>query len=194
MRSAHRSRTTKETSVEIVLLLDGRGDAEIRTGIRFFDHMLQQWCFHSRCDLTVSAQSFDGLAHHVVEDVALALGEAIGSALGDKRGIARYGDSLLPMDDALARAALDLSGRPYARVNLPLSVERIEDLDAQMVSHFFASLAQTAGVTLHLDLLEGHNAHHAVEAAFKAAARAFAQAWRADVSASGEVPSTKGIL
>lgn len=194
MRSARRTRTTKETSVEIALCLDGRGEAEIRTGIRFFDHMLQQWCFHSGSDLAASAQSFDGIAHHVIEDVGLTLGEAVAGAVGDKRSITRYGACLLPMDDALARAALDFSGRPYARVNAPLSVERIEDLDAQMIGHFFASLAQTAGVTLHVDLLEGANAHHAVEAIFKAVARAFGQAWRIEAGAAAGVPSTKGVL
>lgn len=194
MREARRSRTTKETSVDVFVRLDGSGDADVRTGIRFLDHMLALWSFHGRADLKISAQSLDGIAHHVVEDVAIALGEAIAEALGDKRGIARYGSCLLPMDEALARVAVDFSGRPLGRVRIPLAVERIEDLDAQMVPHFFASLAQAAGVTLHVDVLEGENAHHCVEAAFKAAARAFAIAWHTDPAFAGALPSSKGVL
>jgi imidazoleglycerol-phosphate dehydratase len=158
-----------------------------------FDHLLSQFAFHSQCNLEIAARSRDGIEHHLIEDVGLVLGDALAKGLGERRGIARYGDALIPMDDALARAAVDFGGRPFARVGLDLAAERVEGLDVAMVPHFFSSLAWTAGITLHLDLLVGSDPHHAIEACFKAFARASTTAWSQTTGAM-EIPSTKGVL
>ena len=194
VREARRVRATTETSVDVSLALDGAGVADVKTGIRFFDHVLSLWCFHSRCNLTLAARSLDGIAHHVVEDAALALGEAVYYALADRRGIVRYGFAILPMDDALARVAVDISGRPYARTRLRVSVARIEDLDSELVSHFFSSFAQAAGLCVHADVIAGRDAHHCVEALFKAAGIACAAAWTIDTRRADQIRSTKGTL
>lgn len=194
MRSGTCERTTTETSVAVGINLDGTGRREIATGQRMFDHLLEQLAFHGRADLRISARTLDGIQHHLVEDVALALGEAIAEALGDRRGIERYGSMLLPMDDALARVALDFSGRPFARADLNLGVERIEGLDATLIGHFFRSLASKCGLTLHVDLLCVGDPHHAAEACFKALGRALAVAWSVTAAAREIVPSTKGSI
>jgi imidazoleglycerol-phosphate dehydratase len=193
-RRAHVKRTTSETDIDLTLDLDGRGAAEVATGIGFLDHMLTLFAHHGGFDLAVRAGGdlhVDG--HHTVEDIGLSLGQALREALGDKRGIRRYGSFLLPMDEALAQVALDLSGRPYFGHDLRLSGVRIGEFDADLTPHFLRSLSTESGMTLHVRLLAGSDAHHIVEAVFKAFARALAQACerhgRDDV-----VPSTKGTL
>jgi imidazoleglycerol-phosphate dehydratase len=193
-RTAARSRTTRETDVRVTIDLDGRGEARVATGIGFFDHMLAQFARHGLFDLDVSCTGdleIDG--HHTVEDVAITLGEAIAEALGDKAGLVRYGSAYVPMDEALARAAVDLSGRPYLVFRVENTRDRIGDLDVELVEHFWLSLATAARVTLHVELLYGRNQHHIVESCFKAAARAFSAATRRDPRVEG-VPSTKGSL
>jgi imidazoleglycerol phosphate dehydratase HisB len=179
--------------VAITIELDGCGRLEISTGLPMLDHLLAQFAFHSRCDLEISARSLDGIEHHLIEDIALVLGEALAAALGERRGITRYGWALIPMDDALACAAVDFGGRPFARVRLDVVAQRVEGLEVEMIPHFFSSLARKAGVTLHLDLLAGSDPHHAVEACFKAFARASASAWDQACDAA-PIPSTKGVL
>ncbi len=180
--------------MDLTIDLDGSGRREIATGLPMLDHLLAQFAFHSRSDLRVSAESLDRIEHHVVEDVALALGVALAVALGDRHGIARYGWALVPMDDALVRAAIDLGGRPFARVELPLQAERVEGLEVAMVPHFFRSFASKAGVTLHVDLLAGSDPHHAIEAGFKALARAASAAWLQIALDTDAIPSTKGVI
>ena len=193
-RRAHVKRTTSETDIDLTLDLDGRGSAEVATGIGFLDHMLTLLAHHGGFDLVVQAVGdlhVDG--HHTVEDVGLSLGQALREALGDKRGIRRYGSFLLPMDEALAQVALDLSGRPYFAHDLTLSGVRIGEFDADLVPHFFRSLSTESGMTLHVRLLAGSDAHHIVEAVFKAFARALAQACERH-GRDDAVPSTKGTL
>jgi imidazoleglycerol-phosphate dehydratase len=193
-RQARVSRATSETDISIVLDLDGAGEARIDTGVGFFDHMLTLFAHHGRFDLEVSARGdLDVDAHHTVEDVALALGAALKEALGDKAGIRRYGSVILPMDESLVIVGLDISGRPYYADDLRLSGVRIGDFDGELASHFFQSLAVQSGLTLHVRLLAGSNAHHIVEAVFKGVARALAQACERD-GRGGGVPSTKGSL
>jgi imidazoleglycerol-phosphate dehydratase len=193
-RRAERRRTTRETDVRVAVDLDGRGEANVATGVGFLDHMLAQFARHGLFDLEVSCQGdlhVDG--HHTVEDVAITLGEALGEALGDKAGIVRYGSAYVPMDEALARAVVDLSGRPYLVFRVENPRDRVGDLDVELVEHFWLSLATAARCTLHVELLYGRNQHHIVEGCFKAAARAFSAATRRDPRVSG-VPSTKGAL
>jgi len=193
-RRAEVTRTTGETDISLLLDLDGRGVADVVTGIGFLDHMLVLFAHHGGFDLTVRAAGdlhVDG--HHTVEDIGLALGQALREALGDKRGIRRYGSFLLPMDEALALVALDLSGRPYFAHDLQLAGVRIGEFDAGLTPHFFRSLATQCGMTLHIRLLAGSDAHHIVEAVFKAFARALAQACERHGRDDG-VPSTKGTL
>jgi imidazoleglycerol-phosphate dehydratase len=193
-RRAEVRRKTTETDVSLSLCLDGAGKADVATGIGFLDHMLELFAHHSRFDLVVKAGGdlhVDG--HHTVEDIGLALGQALREALGDKRGIRRYGSFLLPMDEALALVALDLSGRPYFVHDLQLSGVRIGAFDADLTPHFLRSLATASGMTLHVRLLAGSDAHHIVEAMFKAFARALAEACELH-GRDDEVPSTKGTL
>ncbi len=193
-RRAERRRTTRETDVRVAIDLDGRGEANVATGIGFLDHMLAQFARHGLFDLEVSCQGdlhIDG--HHTVEDIAITLGEAIGDALGDKAGIVRYGSAYVPMDEALVRAVVDLSGRPFIVFRVENPRDRVGDLDTELVEHFWLSLATAARCTLHVELLYGRNQHHIIEGCFKAAARAFAAATRHDPRVSG-VPSTKGAL
>jgi imidazoleglycerol-phosphate dehydratase len=192
-RRADVRRTTTETDIAVTLDLDGSGVVDVQTGIGFFDHMLELFAHHGRFDLTVKASGdLDVDGHHTVEDVALVLGQALREALGDKRGIRRYGSFLLPMDEALAMVALDISGRPYFAHDLRLAGVRIGAFDGDLTAHFFRSLAMQAGLTLHIRLLAGGDAHHIVEAVFKGVARALAQA--CERGAADEVPSTKGTL
>jgi len=193
-RRADVRRTTNETDITLALVLDGSGTADVHTGIGFLDHMLELFAHHGRFDLTVRAAGdlhVDG--HHTVEDIGLTLGQALREALGDKRGIRRYGSCLLPMDEALALVALDLSGRPYFAHDLQLAGVRVGEFDAGLTAHFLRSLATQSGMTLHVRLLAGSDAHHIVEAVFKAFARALAEACERRGSGD-EVPSTKGIL
>jgi imidazoleglycerol-phosphate dehydratase len=195
-RSARVERVTKETKILIELELDGSGVTRVQTGVPFFDHMLSQLGKHGLLDLTVQAQGDIEIdAHHTVEDTALALGQALREALGDKAGITRFGDALIPLDETLARAAVDLSGRPYAVHSEPAGMAPlIGSYDTTLTQHFFESLAHAAGLCVHLDVLRGRNPHHIVEAQFKAFARALRAAVAPDPRAVGAIPSTKGVL
>jgi imidazoleglycerol-phosphate dehydratase len=195
-RSGRVERVTKETKVLVELELDGSGATAVQTGVPFFDHMLAQLGKHGLLDLTVQAQGdIEVDAHHTVEDTALALGQALREALGDKAGITRFGDALVPLDETLARAAVDLSGRPYAVHSEPAGMAPlIGSYDTTLTRHFFESLAHSAGICVHLDVLAGRNPHHIVEAQFKAFARALRAAAAPDPRARGAIPSTKGVL
>ncbi|HEY1618905.1 MAG TPA: imidazoleglycerol-phosphate dehydratase HisB [Streptosporangiaceae bacterium] len=195
-RAARVERVTKETSILVELELDGTGTVSVATGVPFFDHMLAQLGKHALLDLTVRADGDIEIdAHHTVEDTALALGQALAQALGDKAGITRFGDALVPLDETLARAAVDLSGRPYAMHSEPAGMAPlIGSYDTTLTRHFFESLAHTAGLCVHLDVLTGRNPHHIVEAQFKAFARALRAAIAPDPRAPGAIPSTKGTL
>ncbi len=186
------SRSTAETEVEVSVVLDGRGSAEVSTGLRFLDHMLVTLACHSRSDLKVKAR-WD-LVHHGVEDVAIALGRAIGEALGDREGIRRFGHAVVPMDESLALAAVDLVRRAHASVNLGIDPsERIEDVPGEDLHHFVWSLAMNIPAVVHVEVLRGANAHHKVEAAFKALALALREAWSAEPGFAGP-RSAKGTL
>ncbi len=192
-RTARVARATRETVVEVSLNLDGSGHAEISTGIGFFDHMLTALAKHARFDLELRCKGdLEVDDHHTTEDCALALGQAIDEALGDRRGIERFGHAYAPLDEALARAVVDLSGRPWPKVNLGLKRERIGEMSCECVAHVFRSLAMKLGASLHVDVLEGENDHHRAEAAFKACAIALRRAVAR--TGSTEVPSTKGVL
>ncbi len=193
-RSAEVHRVTGETDVRVALTVDGAGRADVDTGIGFLDHMLELFAHHARFDLTVKASGdLDVDGHHTVEDIGLGLGQALAQAVGDKRGIRRYGSFLLPMDEALAQIALDLSGRPYFAHDLRLAGVRIGTFDAELTPHFLHSLCVQAGITLHVRVLAGSDAHHIVEAVFKGVARALAEACERH-GRGDEVPSTKGVL
>lgn len=195
MRTATIARKTSETSIDVTVNLDGTGTYAISTGIGFFDHMLEQLSRHSLIDMdvtTVGDLHID--QHHTVEDTALAIGQCIAEALGDKRGIRRYADALSPMDETLTRVAVDISGRPYCVFKVEFSSMRLGEMDTEMFEHFFASLAQTAGLTLHVETLYGTNNHHIAEAAFKGLARALREAVEIDPRKAGVIPSTKGVL
>jgi len=195
MRSAKIARKTNETDIEVEVNLDGTGTHDMRTGVGFFDHMLDQLARHSMIDMRVRATGDLHIDdHHTVEDVGIALGQALAEAVGDKRGIRRYGSCLLPMDEALVRATLDLSGRPFLVWNLPFEAEKIGAFDTQLVREFFTAFAMNARMTLHVDRLAGENAHHVAEAAFKSVARALREAVEKDPRAAGALPSTKGAL
>ena len=195
MRSAKISRKTAETEIDVALSLDGTGLYDIQTGVGFFDHMLDQLARHSLIDLTVRCTGDLHIDdHHTVEDVGIAIGQALSKALADKRGIRRYGSCLLPMDDALVRAALDLSGRPFLVWSLDLPTAKIGTFDTELVREFFQALSTHGGITLHVDLLHGVNSHHIAEAAFKAVARALREAVETDPRKGDAIPSTKGSL
>lgn len=195
MRKASLTRRTAETAIEVALNLDGTGRYDNRTGVGFFDHMLDQLARHSLMDLTVTATGDTHIDdHHTVEDVGIALGKALAQALGDKRGIRRYGACLLPMDDTLVNAALDLSGRPYLVWEVDFTAPRIGSFDTELVREFFTAFAMNGGITLHVDRLRGINSHHIAEAAFKAVARALREAVEPDSRKADAIPSTKGTL
>ncbi|HRU22762.1 MAG TPA: imidazoleglycerol-phosphate dehydratase HisB [Candidatus Latescibacteria bacterium] len=194
-RSAEVHRSTKETNVRIVLSLEGNGVFHGSTSIGFFDHMLTLFARHGGMSLSLDCKGdtqVDG--HHTVEDVGIVLGTAIAQALGEKRGIRRYAAAFVPMDESLARVVVDLSGRPYCVIGAELTPAKIGDFDVELAWEFFRALSVHAKCNLHIDLLRAGNAHHAVEACFKAAARAFSEAWTVVGSESGEIPSTKGVL
>src|SRR3954463_7112423 len=193
-RTARVERATKESKVVVAVDLDGSGRTEISTGVPFFDHMLGQLGKHSLIDLEVQATGdVEVDAHHVVEDVAIVLGQALAQALGDKSGIARFGNALVPLDETLVQVAIDVSGRPYCVHEEPDLVELIGSYDTTLTRHVFESFAAAAQICLHVRVLAGRNAHHVVEAQFKAVARALRTAVAIDPRASG-VPSTKGVL
>ena len=195
MRSAEISRKTAETDIRLTLALDGTGAAKIATGVGFLDHMLTLFAAHGRFDLTLDCKGDTRVDdHHSVEDIGIVLGEAIRTALADKRGIRRYGSMLLPMDEALVLCALDLSGRACLRQTVTIPTQKIGTFDTELVEEFFLALTRSAGMTLHFKQLDGTNSHHIVEAMFKAFGRALAQAVSVDERLGGEIPSTKGVL
>ncbi|MCX7889625.1 MAG: imidazoleglycerol-phosphate dehydratase HisB [Rhodobacteraceae bacterium] len=195
MRTATVTRKTNETEVSVTLGLDGTGRHDCRTGVGFLDHMLDQLARHSLIDLTLRATGDLHIDdHHTVEDTAIALGQALAQALGDKRGIRRYGHFALVMDDARVDVALDLSGRPFLVWNLAFPTPAIGSFATELVREFFQALASHGGITLHVDLVHGLNSHHIAEAAFKAFARALRMAVEADPRSAGILPSTKGTL
>ena len=195
MRRATLTRKTTETDISVELNLDGTGAYDNQTGVGFFDHMLDQLSRHALIDMTVRCSGDLHIDdHHTVEDVGIAIGQALTQAIGDKRGIARYGACLLPMDDALVRAALDLSGRPFLVWNVALPTAKIGTFDTELVREFFQALSTHAGITLHVDMLHGLNSHHIAEATFKSVARALRMALEADPRSASVIPSTKGAL
>ncbi|MCV2876563.1 imidazoleglycerol-phosphate dehydratase HisB [Rhodobacteraceae bacterium XHP0102] len=195
MRRAKISRSTTETSIEVEINLDGTGAYDVNTGVGFFDHMVEQLARHSMIDITLRAKGDLHIDdHHTVEDSGIAIGQAIAEAVGDKAGIRRYGACLLPMDDALVRAALDLSGRPFLVWNVALTAPKIGTFDTELVREFFQALATHGGITLNIAQLDGVNSHHIAEAAFKAVARALREAVEQDPRRAGAIPSTKGKL
>ncbi len=194
-RHAEVTRSTKETSIRVRVELDGTGTAQVATGIGFFDHMLEAFARHGLLDLEVECRgdlAVDG--HHTVEDVGIALGQAIARALGDRAGIRRYADATVPLDEALVRCVVDVSGRPFLSYHIEIARwQMLGDYDVFLTPEFFRALIMNAGLTVHLDLIRGDNPHHIVEAAFKATARAIEQAVRKDARIMG-IPSTKGVL
>ena len=195
MRKAEITRTTNETEISVSVTLDGTGQHRMASGVGFFDHMLDQLARHALVDISLSAKGDLHIDdHHTVEDCGIALGQALARALGDKRGIRRYGECSLPMDDAQVRCALDLSGRPFLVWNVPFPTPKIGTFDTELVREFFQALATHAGITLHVDLIHGINSHHIAEAVFKAVARSLRLAVEADPRMAGSIPSTKGTL
>jgi len=195
LRKARIERKTKETEITVEVNLDGTGVFSIATGVGFFDHMLEQLSKHSCIDITMKAKGDLHIdQHHTVEDCGIALGLAIAKALGDKRGIVRYAHAFLPMDEALTRTALDISGRPYLIWRVVFPAAKIGTMDAELLREFFQALAQNAGITLHIEALYGENAHHIAESCFKGLARALRDAITIDGKMAGEIPSTKGQL
>ena len=195
MRTATVARDTKETSVTVAVTLDGSGRSHVATGIGFFDHMLDQLARHSLIDMEVATRGDLHIDdHHAVEDTGIALGQAIRQALGDRAGIARYADALLPMDECLTRAAVDVSGRPFLVFRTQFPRDKIGSFDTELVREFFQALATNAGITLHIETLYGSNAHHIAESCFKAVARALKAALAVDPRQGGAIPSTKGVL
>ena len=195
MRTASISRKTAETDIAVEINLDGTGTYKNETGVGFFDHMLDQLARHALIDITTRCSGDLHIDdHHTVEDVGIALGQALAQALGDKRGIRRYGECSRPMDDAQLRCALDLSGRPFLVWNVTLPTQKIGTFDTELVREFFQAFATHGGITLHLDQVHGINSHHIAEAAFKAVARALRVAVETDPRKADAIPSTKGTL
>ncbi|MCC1480631.1 imidazoleglycerol-phosphate dehydratase HisB [Roseibaca sp. Y0-43] len=195
MRKAEISRNTTETEIAVAVALDGTGSYDCQTGVGFFDHMLEQLARHSMIDLTVRAKGDLHIDdHHTVEDVGIALGQALARALGDKRGIRRYGECRLAMDDAQLVCALDLSGRPFLVWNVAFPTAKIGTFDTELVREFFQAISTHGGITLHMDRVHGFNSHHIAEAAFKALARALRMAVEGDPRQADVIPSTKGAL
>lgn len=195
MRTAKLSRATRETRIEIELSIDGTGQSNIATGIGFLDHMLDQLARHSLMDLSVSASGDLHIdAHHTVEDTGIAIGQALRQALGDLRGVTRYADVHLPMDETLTRVAVDVSGRPFLVFRTEFHAEKIGGFDTQLVREFFQAFAMNAGITLHIETIYGMNDHHICESCFKGTARALGAALAIDPRQRDRVPSTKGTL
>ena len=195
MRNAEIARKTAETDIRLALCLDGTGRADVDTGVGFLDHMLTLFAGHSRFDLVVRCMGDTQVDdHHSTEDIAIALGQAFAQALGEKKGIMRYGSMLLPMDEALVMVAVDLSGRSMLRFHMDLPAQKVGSFDTELVEEFFTAVARAAGLTLHIRQLDGGNTHHIIEAAFKGFGRALKQAVSIDPTLGGAVPSTKGVL
>ena len=195
MRTAQISRTTKETDIQVEINLDGTGQTDIQTGVACFDHMLDAFGRHGLFDLNVRCKGdIEVDAHHTVEDCGIVLGQAIAQALGDKRGITRYASLALPMDETLVLAAVDISGRGAAYVDLDIPVQKVGDFDTELGAEFFIALAANAGITLHVRQLAGGNSHHILEASFKAVTRALSAAVAIDARIADQLPSTKGAL
>lgn len=195
-RKAEITRDTKETKIKASINLDGSGQADVKTGLAFFDHMLEQIAKHGLLDLTLQCDGdLEVDAHHTVEDCGLVLGEMIKEAIGDKSGIRRFGHAYVPMDETLSRVSMDLSNRPFCVWKVNFSIDRLgENMETELFGHFFHSLAQTGGITLHCENLYGENNHHIIESVFKAFARALKMAVEHDPRAEGILPSTKGKL
>lgn len=194
-RIATVSRATKETAIDVTINLDGSGEYHVVTGIGFLDHMLEQLSRHSLIDISLTAKGDLHIdAHHTTEDSGIALGEAVAKALGDRRGITRYGDALIPMDETLTRVALDISGRPYLVWKTAFTQPRLGEMDTELFKEWFAAFAGSAGITLHIETLYGVNNHHIVESCFKGVARALRAAVAIDARKADAVPSTKGTL
>ncbi len=195
MRTAKINRDTVETKISVEINLDGTGQYDNETGVGFFDHMLDQLSRHALIDMKIRAKGDLHIDdHHTVEDVGIALGKALTQAVGDKKGINRYGSCLLPMDDALVRSALDISGRPYLVWNVEMPTAKIGTFDTELVREFFTAFAMQGGLTLHVEALDGFNSHHIAEAAFKSVARALRVALETDPRKADAIPSTKGTL
>jgi imidazoleglycerol-phosphate dehydratase len=195
MRQAEVSRNTLETRIRVALNLDGAGVSKLSTGIGFFDHMLDQIARHGLIDLNIEAVGDLHIdAHHTVEDVGITFGQALAQALGDKKGLRRYGHAYVPLDEALSRVVVDLSGRPGLVFNVPFTRAAIGEFDVDLIHEFFQGLVNHAGITLHIDALRGDNSHHQAETVFKAFARALRMACEVDARAANAIPSTKGAL
>ncbi len=194
-RTANVSRETKETKISVSVNLDGAGKADIKTGIGFFDHMLDQLAKHSLIDITIRAEGDLHIdAHHTVEDTGITLGQALKEAIGDKKGIRRYGHAYVPMDEALSRVALDFSGRAHLVFDVNFTNERLGEMDTELFQEFFQGLVGASGLTLHAQNLHGTNNHHMIEATFKACAKSLRMAVEIDSRAADQLPSTKGAL
>ena len=194
-RTATRARQTKETKIEVAVNLDGTGDYEVSTGIGFLDHMLEQLSRHSLIDLKVSAEGDLHIDfHHTTEDTGIVIGEAVREALGDFKGLTRYGSATIPMDETCTRVSLDVSQRPYLIWKVAFTKPKLGDMDTELFKEWFQAFAQAAGVTLHIENLYGENNHHIVESCFKGLARALREAIEIDPRKSDAVPSTKGVL
>lgn len=195
MREALIERNTRETQIKLALNLDGTGKAAVDTGCGFLNHMLELLAAHGCFDLNVCCQGDVAVDyHHTTEDVAITLGEALAKALGDKRGINRYGQQLLPMDEALVLVAVDISGRAYLGYQADIPANKVGDFDTELAEEFMQALSRSAGLTLHIRQISGHNAHHIIEAMFKGLGRALRQAVAADAQNAGRIPSTKGVI
>ena len=195
MREATVIRTTKETDIALTVFLDGKGRSDIATGCAFLDHMLTLFARHGKFDLKVRCKGDTDIDfHHTTEDIAICLGQAFKEALGDKAGINRYGDTVLPMDEALVLSAVDISGRSYYASQTEIKAPKVGDFDVELLDEFFTAFASNLGATLHIRQLAGSNAHHILEACFKSVARSMRKAVELDPRSVGEIPSTKGVL
>ena len=195
MRKASINRNTKETSIKIDVNLDGTGKANIKTGIGFLDHMMEQIAKHSLIDIDLKAKGDLHIdLHHTTEDSGIAFGEALKKALGDKKGIKRYASATIPMDETLSRVSLDLSNRPYLVWNVKLAVEKLGEMDTELFKEWFHAFSQSAGITLHVENIYGDNSHHKIESCYKGLARALREAVQVDQRAKNIIPSTKGTI
>ena len=195
MRNAEIKRTTKETDINLSINLDGKGDSVINSGCGFLDHMLTLFAKHARFDLTVKCVGdIEVDYHHTTEDIAICLGDAFKTAVGDKKGICRYGDIILPMDEALILSAVDISGRGQCYYNMQIPTEKVGDFDTELCKEFWDAFARQAGLSLHIVMLDGGNSHHIIEGSFKSVARSLRKAVKIDPELKDEIPSTKGII
>lgn len=195
MRKSEISRKTNETDISLSLCLDGTGKSEINTGIGFLDHMLDLFAKHGRIDLKVNCKGDTYVDfHHSAEDIGIVLGQAFKEAVGDKKGIRRYGNMLLPMDESLILASLDISGRAFLKYDLEIPAQKVGEMDTELIEEFFISFVRNADITLHIRQLDGTNSHHIIEGAFKAVARAIREAVSIDEKTKEEIPSSKGVL